>query len=359
MRFTFLITLTWFVFSCQDSKPSFSDSWPLLGFDKQDDINPILVPDDGSTFHCPINDSLVRWESRNVLNPTALVKDGNVILIYRAQDQNMVSRLGMAISEDGLSFTRQPNPVFFPVNDSTSISEWPGGVEDPRIVVSEEGEYILTYTAYDGKMARLFVASSVDLKNWERHGPVLGTGKYKDTWSKAGAIVSKLEGNRIIASKVQGKYWMYFGDTNLYMAISDDLKSWQVLEDTQLNKMISVLHPRRGYFDSRLVEPGPYALIRDEGILLIYNSMNAKEYNDPALPVGTYSAGQALFDRNKPYQLIDRLSDHFIHPNKEYERLGEVNEVCFVEGLVNFRDKWYLYYGTADSNIAVAVSDQL
>ena len=87
--------------------------------------------------------------------------------------------------------------------------------------------------------------------------------------------------------------------------------------------------------------------------------MNAKEYNEPALPVGTYSAGQALFDRNKPYQLIDRLSDHFIHPNKEYERVGEVNEVCFVEGLVNFRDKWYLYYGTADSNIAVAVSDQL
>ena len=121
--------------------------------------------------------------------------------------------------------------------------------------------------------------------------------------------------------------------------------------------MISVLHPRMGKFDSRLVESGPYALLRDEGILLIYNGSNAANFNDPDLPKFTYAAGQALFDKDMPYKLIDRTEDHFIYPDKDYEKVGEVNEVCFVEGLVYFKDKWFLYYGTADSKIAVAVRE--
>ena len=42
---------------------------------------------------------------------------------------------------------------------------------------------------------------------------------------------------------------------------------------------------------------------------------------------------------------------------KDCEKTGEVNEVCFVEGLVYFNDRWYLCYGTGDSNLAVAVSE--
>jgi predicted GH43/DUF377 family glycosyl hydrolase len=110
-----------------------------------------------------------------------------------------------------------------------------------------------------------------------------------------------------------------------------------------------------GYFDSRLVEPGPFALLQKEGIVLIYNGSNAANFNTSELPKFTYAAGQALFDKNQPYKLIDRTPNHFIHPDKPYEKMGEVNEVCFVEGLVFFKNKWFLYYGTADSKIAVAV----
>jgi predicted GH43/DUF377 family glycosyl hydrolase len=105
-----------------------------------------------------------------------------------------------------------------------------------------------------------------------------------------------------------------------------------------------------------LVEPGPYALLKDEGILLIYNASNAANFNDPKLPEFTYAAGQALFDKAQPYKLLDRTESYFIHPDKDYEKIGEVNEVCFVEGLVFFKDQWFLYYGTADSKIAVAVA---
>jgi predicted GH43/DUF377 family glycosyl hydrolase len=149
---------------------------------------------------------------------------------------------------------------------------------------------------------------------------------------------------------------MYFGDTDLFIATSTDLIHWDVAENEESGKMFTVLHPRMGYFDSRLVEPGPYALLKDEGILLIYNASNAANFNDPKLPEFTYAAGQALFDKAQPYKLLDRTESYFIHPDKDYEKIGEVNEVCFVEGLVFFKDQWFLYYGTADSKIAVAVA---
>ncbi len=281
------------------------ESWPMLDFVKIDSINPILEPSSDLIFSCPISKKNIAWEERNVLNPSAIVKDGKVHMIYRAQDNEMTSRLGLAISEDGLHFKKQEAPIFFPDDDNMLDYEWKGGIEDPRIVESENGDYVMTYTSYDGKTARLCIASSKDLRTWVKHGFVLGEGKYKDTWSKSGAIVSRLEGDKIIATKINGKYWMYFGDTDLYMATSDDLINWEVSENEENQKMISVLHPRMGYFDSRLVEPGPYALLQNEGILLIYNGSNAANYNDPNLPKFTYAAGQALFDRENPYKLID------------------------------------------------------
>ncbi len=329
--------------------------WAMLDFVKVDSINPILQPSANQIFACPIGNKDVKWEERNVLNPSAVVKDGKVYLIYRAQDKEMTSRLGLAVSEDGLHFEKQAAPIFFPAKDNMQKYEWKGGIEDPRIVESEDGTYIMTYTSYDGKVTRLCLASSKDLKTWTKHGLVLGEGKYRDTWSKSGAIVAKLQGNKVVATKIKGKYWMYFGDTDLFMATSDDLIRWEVAENEENKKMITVLHPRMGYFDSRLVEAGPFALLQEKGILLIYNGSNAANYNDPKLPKFTYSAGQALFDKENPFKLIDRTNGYFIYPDKPYEKTGEVNEVCFVEGLVFFKNQWLLYYGTADSKIAVAV----
>lgn len=339
----------------KDQNIEVNSEWTMEGFVKADEFNPILQPSTATLFDCPLSETSVAWEGKNVLNPTAIVKEDKVYLIYRAQDSAMTSRLGMAISDDGIHFERQPLPIFFPAEDDMKTYEWPGGVEDPRIVENEEGLYILTYTSYNGKTARLCLATSSDLYSWTKLGPVLSSEKYIDLWSKSGAIVARQEGSRMIATKIIGKYWMYFGDTDLYVATSDDLIHWEVAEDEENGRMISVLHPRKGYFDSRLVEPGPYALLRDEGILLIYNASNAANFNEPNLPKFTYAAGQALFDKTGPYKLINRTDSYFIHPDKDYERVGEVNEVCFVEGLVYFKNQWFLYYGTADSKIAVAV----
>ncbi len=99
----------------------------------------------------------------------------------------------------------------------------------------------------------------------------------------------------------------------------------------------------------------PPALLTDKGIVFIYNSRNSPEYGDASLPAGTYSAGQILADKNDPFNILDRSDDQFFKPEKDYEIRGQVNNVCFLEGLVYFHNQWFLYYGTADSQIAVAV----
>jgi len=347
--FTFFLSLN-FLFAQND--------WQIKGFKKLDEVNPILQPNLAQEFDCPVQHKKVKWESKNVLNPCAIIRDGKVHLLYRAQDSLGVSRIGLAISSDGIHFKKNVKPILYPENDHFLRFEAKGGIEDPRIVETEDGGYFLTYTAYDGKTARLCGAFSKDLLNWEKIGPLFNSPKYIDVWSKSGAIIVKQLANHLIAEKIDGYYWMYFGDTNLFLAKSTDLRNWEICEDAENKERIAVMNPRKGFFDSRLVEPGPYALHTTKGILLLYNGSNAANFGVHYLPKFAYAAGQALFETHNPYKLIHRSLSPFIWPNKKYEQVGEVNEVCFIEGLVPFAGKWFLYYGTADSKIAVATTSQ-
>ncbi len=367
LSLSLLIAGTLLILACQSSKENQNDisnsgadtTWAILPFKKVDSVNPVLTAGN-KVFVCPILNKSVKWEEKDVFNPAAVVRNDKVYLLYRAEDKigkyAGTSRLGLAVSDDGLHFSKMEEPVFFPDNDSLKVYEWEGGVEDPRLVETEDGTYIMTYTAYDGKIARLLLATSQDMIHWTKQGTVLN-GKYKDVWSKSGAIVARREGSKIIAQKINGRYWMYFGDTDLFMATSDDLLHWLPVEEH--GKLKSVLQPRKNYFDSRLVESGPFALVKESGIVLIYNSMNHDDFGDTTFAKGAYCAGQALYDKNDPTKLINRLENPFMKPDKSYEISGQVNHVCFLEGMVPFKDRWFLYYGTADSKIAVAVSKSL
>ncbi len=277
--------------------------WELHGFTKLDSVNPILTPDSELAFSDPVSGIQVEWASRNVLNPAAVVRNDTVFLFFRAQDKSGTSRIGLATSTDGIHFSKRSEPVFYPADDAMSDYEWSylrkedpdcsncfDGVEDPRIVSAPDGGYVMTYTAYDGRTARLALATSADLIHWKKEGLVLSDSINRDLWSKSGAIVVKQEGENMVAHETGGKYWMYYGDTDLFMAVSDDLIRWKPLINEENGRRITVMHPRPGYFDSRLVEPGPFALKTEEGILLIYNGSNASNANDPELPKFTYAA---------------------------------------------------------------------
>jgi predicted GH43/DUF377 family glycosyl hydrolase len=125
--------------------------------------------------------------------------------------------------------------------------------------------------------------------------------------------------------------------------------------ETTDGKLQVAFGPRKGRFDSDLVEPGPPALLTDKGIVLIYNSRNVRSKGDTSLAEETYTVSQILFDKNDPGKVLERMNSYFMKPEQSYEIKGQVNQVCFAEGLVNYKNNWYLYYGTADSKIALAI----
>lgn len=371
MRFIFFILIIVLSISCKNSSSKKNtennpdkdqkENWPLLPFSKADEANPILKPDSTTDFFCPVRKQRLKWEEKDVFNPAAVVRHDTVFLLYRAEDKigkfAGTSRIGLAWSVDGIHFQRHSTPVLYPDNDAEKKYEWEGGCEDPRIVEDQNGIYYLTYTGYDGDKARLMIALSKDLYHWKKMGHAFANayhGKYVNEWSKSGSIVCKYENGKAIAVKINGKYWMYWGDTDIFLASSGDLIHWTPVENDE-GKLLNVFRPRKRKFDSDIVESGPPAMLTDRGVLLIYNSRNAQVSGDTGLADGTYAASQILLDKNDPSRVLQRMENYFIKPDKPYELSGQVNHVCFIEGLVNYKSKWFLYYGTADSKIAVAV----
>jgi beta-1,2-mannosidase len=338
--------------------------WQMEGFVKPA-FNPIMQADSSYTFFDPIKKETVQWQKADVFNPAAIVRNGKVYILFRAEDipgtaiGMRTSRIGLAESDDGIHFTKMKDPVLYPDSSEFMKYDYPGGCEDPRIVEKEEGTYILLYTSWNRDVARLSVATSSNLINWKKQGPAFAkayNGKFLNVWSKSGSVVTKMENNKIIAAKINGKYWMYWGENPMYSAWSDNLIDWSPVV-TQNQDLFVTMKPREKKFDSHLTEPGPPAIITDKGILLLYNGKNIEDENaDPAIPKGTYCGGQALFDINDPAKLIKRCDNYFIKPDLPHEIKGQYKAgTTFVEGLVFFKGKWFLYYGTADSMIGVAV----
>lgn len=123
-----------FLFSCSPQKENqtkeVSDTtWAILPFVKVDSLNPILAAGD-RMFTCPILKKEISWEEKDVFNPAAVVRNDSVFLIYRAEDNigkyAGTSRLGLAVSTDGLRFIRKKEPILFPAEDEMKIYEWEG-----------------------------------------------------------------------------------------------------------------------------------------------------------------------------------------------------------------------------------------
>ncbi|MDR0574631.1 MAG: glycoside hydrolase family 130 protein [Tannerella sp.] len=343
-------------------------SWAFGGFVRPEGANPVIRPDTTSVFNCPMRKKTIGWEESDTFNPAAIAKDGKIYVLYRAEDNSAVgigkrtSRIGLAESVDGVTMKRRPAPVMYPDEDNAKEYEWEGGCEDPRIAVTEDGTYIMAYTAWNRKVPRLSIATSKDLVTWKKHGPAFADaygGRFKDMACKSGSIVTGLDGDRQVITKVNGKYLMYWGEKAVCAAVSEDLVSWEPVLDEN-NELKILIKPRKGYFDSALTECGPPAILTKNGILLLYNGKNRNddEGRDKRFNAGAYCAGQVLFDLREPYKAIERLDVPFFRPVEAFEKSGQyVDGTVFIEGLAYLHKKWYLYYGCADSEVGMAIYD--
>ena len=269
------------------------------------------------------------WESREVFNPAAIYLDGKVHLLYRALGNDNVSRMGLATSTDGFTIDeRLADPVFEPANESEK-----DGCEDPRIV-EVEGHLAMTYTAlceyehlqiYQVALTSIPRADFVARRwNWgPRRLPFPGI-------RNKNAVV--------FPEKVGGRYVMLHRiEPDLCIAYSEDLVHWCDVR--------SVMRPRVRGWDNWKIGVSGTPIKVNEGWLVVYHGVSVERM---------YSLGIVLLDKDHPEEVLFRSEETVLAPKTDYERFGKVPNVVFSCGNIVLDNKFFLYYGGADSVVCVA-----
>ncbi|SEG59891.1 Predicted glycosyl hydrolase, GH43/DUF377 family [Bryocella elongata] len=370
------VGMSWGAALAQEEKPAQgwapAASWAIAPWTRAATA-PVIRPDAAAVFVDPLTHAQVHWEALHTFNPAAVVRGGKVWVLYRAEDDSgamaiggHVSRLGLAVSEDGVHFVQRPQPVFYPADDAQRSRESPGGVEDPRVVESPGGGYVMMYTQWSRERGSysIGVATSDDLEHWTKHGPAFARalgGRYDELKYKSAGVVTEVRGSgaaaKLVAAKIHGHYWMYWGEIEVGLAWSDDLVHWTPVEESP-GKTKVLLRARQGKADSGFPETGPPPVRTGRGIVLLYNAKNAEGAGgDARLAAGAYSVEEALFAADDPAKMLARTEDPVFRPELPFERSGQYAAgTTFAEGLVVFRGRWWMYYGTADSFVGVATA---
>ncbi len=308
-----------------------------------------------------------RFENQAVLNPTCYQNGNTVHMYYRAVHEGNYSSIGYARLDGPLTVVeRFPEPLLSP-----KFSYEKHGVEDPRIVFLD-GLYYLFYTAYDGRNARAAYATSKDGKKFTKRGvlspsitydraeDVFRQSKlmerysffesyYKDKigpdvllWEKDTCLFPEKIGGKfaLLHRVLPGMQIIYFDD---FTELTSDY--WESYLE-RLAETI-VLNPAFAY-ESRNIGAGATPIRTERGWLLIYHSV--EDSNDGK----RYHASAALLDIANPQKIIGRLKEPLFSPTESYEKHGDVSNVVFPEGTAQFDGRLYIYYGAADSRIAVA-----
>lgn len=311
------------------------------------------------------------FEREAVLNPSCLQEGNTTHVYYRAVQKGNISSIGYAKLEGPLQVVeRADTPLLVP--------EYPyekHGMEDPRVVIIDGLAY-LTYTAYDGANARIAYAISSDLKTFEKQGVISAEMTYdeaedlfrgsvqKETyrvfesyfkdivdprvllWEKDAFLFPKKFGGRfaLVHRVLPDMQIVYFDDFA-------ELTSRAFWESYLRRLSDHVLLEAECWYETRSIGGGCPPIETEEGWLLIYHAVQDSHEGK------TYHAAAALLDKQNPQKVLGRLSHPLFSPTESWEREGIVDRVVFPTGATVFDGRLYIYYGAADTHVAVASVD--
>ncbi len=309
------------------------------------------------------------WNKRAVFNPTAILDNQeNINIFYRAistkeySENNFgtdyVSVIGLAISKNGFDVDQEfDEPVLKPEFFFESA-----GIEDPRIV-EIDGKYIITYTGLsfeyqdkeknkqiykkykklenekenysnydeinkDKRFIRVCLATSNDLRNFEKKGVILPNESNKNAF--------------LFPKKINGKYVMiHRRHPNIWISFSDDLIHW--------NNNKEIIKIKENSWKEIKVGGSCPPLKTELGWILFFHGVDKNR---------VYRIGVVLLDENDPTKVIKELDYFVFEPKEEYEKIGDVNNVVFPCGIVEKSGNLLLYYGGADKYVGVAYIDK-
>ncbi len=285
--------------------------------------NPILSAAD---WPYPVN---------SVFNPGAVrLPDGTTLLLCRVEDRRGHSHLCAARSMNGVDgWQIDPQPTLLPDPEHYPEELW--GIEDPRITyLPELGKFAVVYTAYSHGGPGVSLALTEDFRCFERYGMIMPPE------DKDAALLPHRIGN----------YWALIHrpisslGAHMWISYSPDLRHWGG------HKLM--LEARRGaWWDANKIGLSSPPIQTEQGWLVIYHGVRQTAAG------AIYRLGLALFDLHNPERCLKRSDNWIFGPEEPYERRGDVDNVVFPCGytLGTDGDTIYLYYGAADTSVALAI----
>ncbi len=251
-----------------------------------------------------------------------------------------VSSLGLANSSDGKRF----HTVRFFFGPEYHWEAY--AVEDPRVVQIGRRFYIF-YTAVSDwpprpEVVKTALAVTTDFEDYEKWGVVIPFN------SKAATLFPK---------RIGGQYVLLFTiDPDrppskvvvAYLDKIEDLKDptfweeWRKEYEKGSYRLMEAIPPRN------YVEVGAPPIETEHGWLFIYPDID---------PSNRFSISAMLLDPDDPLKILAKTKQPLLEPEAWYEVTGNVPRVAFPSGALIIDDVLHVYYGAADTYIALATMD--
>jgi predicted GH43/DUF377 family glycosyl hydrolase len=276
------------------------------------------------------------YPANSVFNAAAAIVGGKTVLLVRVEDFRGISHLTAARSADGIhSWEIDREPTLKP--DPTGHPEEIWGIEDPRATWLEELKvWAITYTAFSAGGPLVSLATTTDFHNFTRLGPVMPPEdkdaalfpvRFKGLWAMLHRPVARLPDM----------------GSHIWLSFSPNLKHW--------GEHLELIHARSGgWWDANKIGLSAPPMATKEGWLILYHGVRTTASGS------IYRLGLVLLDLENPSRVIRRSEEWVFGPKASYEREGDVDDVVFPCGWTEKEGTIYMYYGAADSCIALATA---
>lgn len=279
------------------------------------DQNPIIERDATVNSNSIFNSAVVPWE------------DG-FIGVFRCDSRSRSMDIFVGRSKDGYNWEFELEPLVFEGDPNITKVEYR---YDPRVVKIEDKYFVTWCNGY--------------------HGPTIGIGytyDFKKFYQCENAFLPYNRNGVLFPRKINGNYAMVsrpsdtghtpFGD--VFYSESPDMTFWG-----KHRFVMGTIKDNSSAWQSTKIGPGPIPIETDEGWLMFYhgvlNSCNGF----------VYSVGAVLLDLNEPSKILYRTKPYLLSPQKTYECVGDVPNVCFPCAALTdaATGRIAIYYGCADT----------
>jgi len=271
----------------------------------------------------------VPFKVNSIFNPGVTKFKGKYLLLCRCEMPTGRSSLVIAISKDGYSFKVSEKPALTPEDHKECYEYVNWGIEDARIT-QIGNTYYLTYTGYSQHMPLVILSETEDFETFKIHGPISEPSN-KDC--------------ALFPEKINGYYWKIDRPTlktksSIWISCSQDLIHWGGYK--------SLMVPEAGTWETDYIGSSSCPVKTKEGWLMLYHGVRGFGITP------SYKLGVVLLDLEKPWIVKGKSKEPILAPEEDYERIGDVNNVVFSNGLiVEENGDVKIYYSGADMNICI------